>query len=123
MAAPDPRLEQMFPRLSPEEIDRLRRFGSTRRYAAGELLFRAGDMNSAMFVVVAGSVGLSTRDGLGHVLDIIDLGPGGFLAEAGMLAGQPRLADARAKSDTEVLLIPGDRLRTVLIAEAEEDET
>jgi thioredoxin reductase (NADPH) len=119
MAAPDARLEQMFPSLSPEEIDRLRRFGTTRRYAAGELLFRAGDINSAMFVLISGSVGLSARDGLGHVLDIIELGPGGFLAEAGMLAGQPRLADARANSDTEVLLIPGDRLRTVLIAEAE----
>ena len=72
-----------------------------------------------MFVLVSGSVGLSARDGLGHVLDIIELGPGGFLAEAGMLAGQPRLADARANSDTEALLIPGDGLRTVLIAEAE----
>ncbi len=119
MAIPDARLEQMFPGLSPAEIDRLRRFGTTRRYAAGELLFRAGDINSAMFVLISGSVGLSARDGLGHVLDIIELGPGGFLAEAGMLAGQPRLADARANSDTEVLLIPGDRLRTVLIAEAE----
>src|SRR4029078_1893859 len=109
--------------LSPEEIDRLRRFGSTRRYAAGEFLFRAGDMNSAMFVLVAGSVGLSTRDGLSHVLDIIDLGPGGFLAEAGMLAGQPRLADARAKSDTEALLIPRDRLRTLLIAAAKDGGT
>jgi thioredoxin reductase (NADPH) len=36
-----------------------------------------------------------------------------------MLAGQPRLVEARAASDTEVLVIPGDRLRAVLIAEAE----
>src|SRR5262245_32210898 len=99
MAAPDARLEQMFPTLSAEEIDRLRRFGTTHRYPAGDLLFRAGDLNSGMFVLVAGSVNLSARDGLGHVLDIIELGPGGFLAEAGMLAGQPRLADARAIRD------------------------
>ena len=36
-----------------------------------------------------------------------------------MLAGQPRLVDARATSDTDVLVVPADRLRTVLIAEAE----
>ena len=78
MAVPDVRLEQMFPSLSPEEIDRLRRFGTTRRYAAGELLFTAGDVNSAMFVLISGSVGLSARDGLGHVLDIIESGPAAF---------------------------------------------
>jgi thioredoxin reductase (NADPH) len=36
-----------------------------------------------------------------------------------MLAGQPRLVDARATSDADVLVVPADRFRTVLIAEAE----
>src|SRR5262245_18435407 len=35
MAEPEINREQMFPSLSPEEIGRLRRFGETRRYAAG----------------------------------------------------------------------------------------
>ena len=118
-ADPDPRLDQMFPSLSPEEIDRLRRFGTIRRYAAGEPMFTTGEIGSGMFVLVSGTVAVSARDGLGHVIPIIELGPGGFLAEVGMLAGQPRLVDARATSDTEVLLVPADRLRTVLIAEAE----
>ena len=119
MTTLDASREQMFPSLSPEEIDRIRRFGTIRRYAAHEPLFTVGDISSGMFVLVSGSVGVSTRDGLGHVIPIIELGPGGFFAEAGMLAGQPRLVDARATCDSEVLLVPADHLRTVLIAEAE----
>jgi thioredoxin reductase (NADPH) len=118
-AAPDPRLDQMFPRLSAEEIDRLRRFGTIRRYAAGVPVVTTGEVDSGMFVLISGTVAVSARGGLGHVIPIIELGPGGFLAEVGMLAGQPRLVDARATSDTDVLVVPADRLRTVLIAEAE----
>jgi thioredoxin reductase (NADPH) len=111
--------EAMFPSLSPGEIDRLRRFGTIRHHAAGDQLFATGDIGTGMFVLIAGSVALTARDGLGHVIPIVELGPGGFLAEAGMLAGRPRLADARAISDIEVLVVPSDRLQTVLIAEAE----
>src|SRR5262245_32357686 len=90
---PEPELDQMFPSLSPEEIDRLRRFGAIRRYAAPEPLFTAGDVTSGMFVVISGAV--AARDGLSHVRPIVELGSGGFLAEAGMLPvslGSSRLA-------------------------------
>jgi thioredoxin reductase (NADPH) len=109
----------MFPSLSPEEIDRLRRFGTVQRYATAEPLVTAGDVSAGMFVVISGAVAVSARDGLSHVRPIVELGPGGFLAEAGMLAGRPRVVDARAVRDTEVLVVPRDQLRTVLIAEAE----
>ena len=36
MSTIDTRREQMFPKLEPREIDRLRRFGDVRRYSAGE---------------------------------------------------------------------------------------
>ncbi len=38
MSTIDTRREQMFPKLEPREIDRLRRFGTVRRYAPGEAL-------------------------------------------------------------------------------------
>jgi len=111
--------EQMFPKFSAGEIDRLRRFGTVRRYAAGELLFATGDIVPGMFVIVSGSVAVTGREGLGRVFPIIELGLGGFLAEVGQLSGRPAFVDAHAVSDVETLLIPTDRLRTVLIAEAE----
>ena len=36
--------ERMFPKLTPEEIDRIRRFGEVRRYAPDEPLFVTGDI-------------------------------------------------------------------------------
>ena len=37
------RHDQMFPRLEPAEINRLRRFGVTRSYAPGEYLVTTGN--------------------------------------------------------------------------------
>jgi thioredoxin reductase (NADPH) len=119
MSTIDTSRELMFPKLSTGEIDRLRRFGTVRRYAAGELLYATGDISPGTFVILSGSVAVSGREGLGHVFPIIELGLGGFLAEVGQLSGRPTLVDARAVSAVETLLIPTDRLRTVLIAEAE----
>src|SRR6266478_9788904 len=82
--------EQMFPKFSAGEIDRLRRFGTVRRYAAGELLFATGDIVPGMFVIVSGSVAVTGREGLGRVFPIIELGLGGFLAEVvSCLVGPP----------------------------------
>jgi thioredoxin reductase (NADPH) len=114
-----PRLEQTFPNLTPAEIERMRRFGEVRNYAHGERLFEAGKPGRGMFVVLSGHVAITTRDGLGHVTPIIDQGPGQFLAEVGQLSGRVALVDGQAEGDVETLLIPPDRLRALLVAEAD----
>ena len=119
MSTFDTRREQMFPKLSPVEIDRLRRFGTVRRYRAGEVLFTTGETRPGMFVIISGSVAVTRREGLGHVVPIIEEGPGDFIAEVAQLSDRPSLVDARAISDVETLLVPTDALRALLIAEAE----
>src|SRR3984893_9140228 len=119
MSTLETRRDQMFPKLRPEEIDRLRRFGEVRRYATGDLLFVTGEPRPGMFVLIAGIMAVSSRDGLGHVVPIVEEGPGEFLAEVGQLSGRPALVDARAKTDVEALLFPPERLRRLIIAEAE----
>ena len=49
----------------------------------------------------------------------IDQGPGQFLAEIGQLSGRAALVDGRAEGDVETLLMPPERLRALLVAEAE----
>jgi thioredoxin reductase (NADPH) len=119
MSTFETRRVEMFPKLGPPEIDRLRRFGTVRRYAAGESLFATGEIRPGMFVLIAGSVTITRHEGLGRVVHIIDVGPGDFIAEAGELSSRPSLVDARAASDVETLLIPSDGLRALLIAEAD----
>ena len=114
-----PRHEQTFPTLTAKEIERLRRFGTVQRYADGEALFLTGKPGPGMFVVLAGHVAITQRDGLNHVTPVVDQGPGQFLAEVGQLSNRPALVDGHAEGEVETLLIPPDRLRSLLIAEAE----
>ena len=112
------RFQQAFPTLKAAEIERLRRFGEVRRYAAGELLFETGKPRG-MHVILAGHVTASQRDGLGHVTPILESGPGQFFAEVGSLSEQPSLVDGIADDDVEALVISPENLRRLVIAEAE----
>jgi thioredoxin reductase (NADPH) len=113
------RPEQTFPELTADEIARMRRFGEIRKYKNGERLFETGKPGPGMFVVLSGHVAITQRDGLGHVTPVIDQGPGQFLAEIGQLSGRVALVDGHAEGDVETLLIPPERLRALLVAEAD----
>jgi len=114
-----PRHEQTFPALTAQEIERIRRFGELRRYSDGEILFETGKLGPGMFVLLSGHVAITQRDGLGHVVPVIDQGPGQFLAEIGQLSGRVALVDGHAEGDVETLLVPPERLRALLVAEAD----
>src|SRR6185437_12236014 len=118
-AALFPRYEQTFPELTSQEITRMRRFGEIAKYKNGEKLFETGKIGAGMFVILSGHVAITQRDGFGHVTPVIDQGPGQFLAEIGQLSGRVALVDGEDEGDVETLLIPPDRLRALLVAEAD----
>jgi len=109
----------MFPVLEASEIDRLRRFGEPRSYRATEAIATAGAANHGLNVILSGSAEIIQHgpDDAGEI--IVTLGPGGFTGELAHLSGRPGLVDVRASSAVEALLIRPDRLRALLIAEAE----
>src|SRR6202165_1569636 len=111
--------EHTFPTLTPQQIAARRRFGEERHYKHGERLFETGKPGPGMFVVLSGHVAMTLRDGLGHVTPLLDQGPGQFLAEIGQLSGRVALVDGHAEGDVETLLIPPERLRALLVAEAD----
>jgi thioredoxin reductase (NADPH) len=111
------RRDKIFPRLAPDEIDRLRRFGEIRRYGRGNPLFTTGDIAPGMFVLISGCAEVRRRDPLGRLAPIVVQGPGEFVAEIGQLSGRPALVDVVAASAVETLLIPPRNLRALLIAE------
>ncbi|MDB5468492.1 MAG: thioredoxin reductase [Caulobacter sp.] len=113
------RFDQTFPTLTSGEIERMRRFGEVRRFAADEVLFRSGERSPGMFVVLGGCVAVTQRDGMGHRTPIVEQGPGQFLAEVSQLGGSAALVDAVAETETEALVIPTAALRNLLVAEAE----
>src|ERR1700755_2983396 len=110
---------QTFPTLTEAEIARMRRFGELKSFSDGELMFETGKPGRGMFVVLSGHVAITERDGLGHVTPIVEQGPGQFIAEVGQLSGRVSLVDGRAEGNVEALAIPPDRLRALLVAEAD----
>src|SRR4051812_46486911 len=115
----DTRRDQMFPILEPVEIERLRRFGEVRIFRSGEALVRAGDPGHGLMIVLAGQVDITERDGRGPGVPITMHLPGAFMGELAQLSGRPALVDAYAHEHVEALVIRPDRLRALLIAEAE----
>jgi thioredoxin reductase (NADPH) len=109
----------MLPVLDALEIERVRRFGECRSFATGEALATIGHVSPGLMVILAGQVEVTHRDKSGQRVTIVTHGPGQFLGELAQLAGRPALADATAQEPVQVLIIPPDRLRALLIAEAE----
>jgi thioredoxin reductase (NADPH) len=113
------RRHQMFPVLTEAEIARIHRFGSVQQHAKGTRLITAGEAGPGMFVVLKGVLAVSQRDGLGHVVPIVQHGRGHFMGEVGTLSGKPSLVDGIAQEDVEVLLVPPGQVRALIIAEAD----
>jgi thioredoxin reductase (NADPH) len=111
--------EQMLPVLDQLEIERVRRFGECRSFATGEALATIGQVSPGLMVILAGQVEVTHRDKSGQRVTIVTHGPGQFLGELAQLAGRPALADATALEPVQTLIIPPDRLRALMIAEAE----
>src|SRR3989454_725105 len=55
------RFQQMFPVLSPAELDRVRHFGDVRRFRPGEFLYQAGKPSSGTYVILSGRVAVIAR--------------------------------------------------------------
>ncbi|MGA0599988.1 FAD-dependent oxidoreductase [Caulobacter sp. KR2-114] len=113
------RRDQMFPTLEPAEVDRLRRFGEVTRFEDGEALLVNGRPASRFVVILSGAVRVTQQDQMGHRLEIVTHEAGAFMGEVAQLSGAPSLVDAHAVGPVEALLLAPDRLRAVLIAEAE----
>jgi thioredoxin reductase (NADPH) len=113
------RRDQMFPDLEPLEIERVRRFGETHSFAPGEALLTANEVGPGLMIVLGGVVDVTRRSGANHHEPIVSHAPGQFIGELAQLAGRPALVDAVARVPVKALIIPPDRLRALLIAEAE----
>lgn len=110
---------QMFPTLAPDEVERLRRFGECRSYPLNSALAKAGHIAPGLVIILSGEVEVTQGDvdkGYSH---IVTHGPGSFMGELAQLSGRPSLVNADALSDVEAIVVPPERLRALLIAEAE----
>ena len=93
----------MFPSLGRSEIERVRRFGVVRSYAAGEALAKVGEVGHGLTIILAGKVDITRHDESGRREPIVTHGPGEFMGELAQLAGRPALVGAYALGAVEGL--------------------
>jgi len=112
------RRSQMFLTFGAEDIERLRRFGEPRTYEAGTPLIKAGDVAPGIIVVLSGKAEVS-QNAFGEREHIVTHGPGQFSGELAQLSSHPSLVDVVAIEPVKGLLIRSERLRDLLVQEAE----
>ncbi len=94
----------IFAPLSSEEMEKLAAAAMSHVFAPGELVIRAGDQGSSMFVVHNGRVQVQLSEG-GRTRPVAVLGEGAFFGEMALFTGEPRTANVVAIEETEVLEI------------------
>jgi thioredoxin reductase (NADPH) len=108
--SPDP---LVFPKLSAEQIEALRRHGEVRASAAGEVLFRTGDPAPPLIVVLEGRVAVIQDDLRGEQV-IAEIGAMGFLLAFSVLTGQRAYVTAVVRVPGAVLTIPADEIKQLI---------
>ena len=107
-----------YPVLDDSQRARLRRYGTTRRVTAGEILYSPADESCDLLVVLSGEVVVS-NDALGRSVELARHGPGQFAGELNMLTGQRPFLTARATTEGTVLALTPAQLREVLARETD----
>ena len=72
------RRDQMFPTMTPADIDRLRRFGELKFYETGERIVRAGHVAPGLIVILSGKVEVTQGCGPEQRETIVTHLPGQF---------------------------------------------
>ncbi len=118
---PVERREQMFPVLTPPQLQRIAHYGTRRAVKDGEVLFRQGDEGVHFYVLLSGELDIVRPDGEGESL-IVRHQPGNFTGETAMLSGRRALATGRFRGNGEVVDIPPSALRNLVVTDAELSE-
>jgi thioredoxin reductase (NADPH) len=113
------RRAQMFPILAPRDIDRLRRFGEPKKYGLGDHVIRAGEVGPGLILVLSGKIEVTQGRGLDQRETIVVHEAGQFAGELAQLSARPSLVNAEALEPVQAIVIPSDRLRDLLIQEAD----
>jgi hypothetical protein len=91
--------------LAKDEANRVVKSGTILRVRRGEVILRAGDAGSEMFMLLAGAAEVRGRAKGGGTVVLQTLGKGQIFGEMALLSRQPRTADVIAIDDVELLML------------------
>ena len=109
------RRDQIFPHLDATDIERARRFGEIRRFAAGDALAAIGQVGVGLAIILSGQVDVYRYDAHAERQHLSKF----LVGELAQLAGRPSFGDGIVTEPVDALIFSPDRMRALLIAEAE----
>ncbi|NLW17053.1 MAG: Crp/Fnr family transcriptional regulator [Firmicutes bacterium] len=104
----------IFTSLSREERLEIAEIASSRSYAKGEIVYRAGDLSGTLFVVYTGLVKLFRLNANGKEQVLRLVGPGEFIGELSLFSSLPLTDNAQALEATTMCVLQGDRLKALM---------
>jgi thioredoxin reductase (NADPH) len=112
------RVDQMFPILTPAQIERVAAHGRVRQISQGELLVEAGDQVVPFFVVTKGQVEVVRPSGDTETQITVHR-PGQFTGEANMLSGRRTIGRARVLESGEVIEMDREQMLALVQTDSE----
>jgi thioredoxin reductase (NADPH) len=112
---------EAFPRLTAEQIRRIRPLSKVRQVNVGDILFEPGDSDVPFFVLLSGSMEIVQPDPHGE-RTIVTHEAGGFTGEMTTISGRLALVRGRVTQAGEFLQMSNHDLRTLVARDAELSE-
>jgi len=110
--------DRMFPRLTPEQMDRLASHGRTRAFSAGEVLIEAGAPIERFYAVTKGAVEIVRPMSTGEERVVVH-GAREFIGDVHTLSGRRSIVRARARTDGTAIELPRENLLTLIQIDSE----
>lgn len=96
-------LARFVPDVPPERLGDFAAHVEWVTVPSGALVFRQGERGDAVYFVVSGQLEVQAEREDGQGVRLGEAGPGEPIGEMALLSGEPRMASARASSDSELL--------------------
>lgn len=114
---PEGRLRQAFPKLSAEQIERAKPFGSVESLAAESILFAQGEQTVDFFIILSGAVEIYDVDRKGEAIVVTVHAENQFTGELDLFTDRKILVSGRMAGDGQVLRVDRPKFRELLAAE------
>jgi len=112
------RIEQIFPKLNPAQLDRIAARGHMRSMEGGEVLYEQGDSAAPFFVLISGELEV-VRPSVPVETLVTVYEPGQFTGEVGTLSGRPSLFRVRATTSGKVIELNRQQMLALIQTDAE----
>jgi thioredoxin reductase (NADPH) len=113
---------EAFPKLTAEQIGRIRPLSKVRNVEAGDILFEPGDLEIPFFVLLSGAMEIVQPDMHGERLIVNHDAAGEFTGEITMISGRRGLVRGRVTEAGEFLEMSSAGLRTLVSRDSELSE-